>query len=139
MTKLSQALRRLVRERADNRCEYCLSPQSLVMGQLQVDHILPVVAGGENTDENLCLACELCNQHKWTQMQAVDPETGVTVALFNPRTQRWQEHFVWSDDGVRIVGRTPNGRATVDALRMNNELALLVRRNWVLAGWHPPT
>jgi hypothetical protein len=41
-------------------------------------------------------------------------------------------------DGTRIIGRTPVGRATVEALRLNNEVAVEVRRNWVLAGWHPP-
>ena len=30
------------------------------------------------------------------------------------------------------------GRDAVEALRLNNELAVEVRRNWVLAGWHPP-
>jgi hypothetical protein len=28
--------------------------------------------------------------------------------------------------------------ATVEALHLNNDLAVEVRRNWVLAGWHPP-
>jgi hypothetical protein len=31
------------------------------------------------------------------------------------------------------------GRATVEVLNMNNDLAVLVRRNWIQAGWHPPT
>jgi len=38
-----------------------------------------------------------------------------------------------------IVGLTPVGRATVEALRLNNEIAVEVRRNWVLVGWHPPS
>jgi hypothetical protein len=60
------------------------------------------------------------------------------VALFNPRTQVWSEHFCWSADGVYIHGITPTGRGTVVALQLNNELAVEVRRNWILAGWHPP-
>lgn len=138
MAKVGPTLRRLVRERALNRCEYCLSPQSLIMGRLQIDHIIPLAMGGEDTEDNLCLACELCNQYKWTQVSAIDPETGISAALFHPRIQIWQDHFAWSSDGSRVIGRTPQGRATVDALRLNNELALRVRRNWVLAGWHPP-
>jgi len=39
---------------------------------------------------------------------------------------------------VKIVGLTPVGRATISALNLNNEVAVEVRRNWVLAGWHPP-
>jgi hypothetical protein len=31
------------------------------------------------------------------------------------------------------------GRATVEALQMNSDLATLVRMNWIKVGWHPPT
>ena len=64
--------------------------------------------------------------------------TDIPIAVFNPRTQRWDDHFNWSNDGVQIIGITPVGRATVEALKLNNQLAVEVRRNWVLAGWHPP-
>jgi len=57
------------------------------MGRLQIDHIQPVAKGGATSEENLCLACELCNQYKWTQIEGVDLETGKTVPLFNPRQQ----------------------------------------------------
>ena len=139
MAKISPELRVLVRRRAGNRCEYCLSPQALIMGRLQIDHVIPVARGGLNTEENLCQACELCNQNKWTQVEASDPDTGVVVPIFNPRKQVWHEHFAWSSGGTRIIGLTAEGRATVDALRINNELAQTVRQNWVSAGWHPPT
>ena len=58
--------------------------------------------------------------------------------MFNPRTQVWSEHFRWSAEGAYIHGITPTGRATVAALQLNNALAVEVRRNWILAGWHPP-
>jgi 5-methylcytosine-specific restriction endonuclease McrA len=64
MTYLAEAMRQRVRQRAGNRCEYCLSHQDYVLGQLQVDHVTPVVKGGADTEDNLCLACELCNQYK---------------------------------------------------------------------------
>ena len=131
-------LREQVRQRAGDRCEYCLSHQEYVMGRLQIDHIQPVAKGGATSEENLCLACELCNQYKWTQIEGVDLETGKTVPLFNPRQQEWAVHFAWSLDGTMILGQSDCGRATVDALKLNNALALLVRQNWVKAGWHPP-
>jgi hypothetical protein len=59
------------------------------------------------------------------------------VPLYNPRTNSWHEHFSWSADGAKIVGLTTTGRATVMALKLNNEVAVEVRRNWILAGWHP--
>ncbi|MFN2219805.1 MAG: HNH endonuclease, partial [Anaerolineae bacterium] len=70
--------------------------------------------------------------------QGADTDTGRLAALFNPRTQHWSEHFAWSQEGTRILGLTASGRATVEALRLNNPNIVLARRLWVLAGWHPP-
>jgi hypothetical protein len=83
--------------------------------------------------------CVLCNRHKSDRTHAIDPETGAEVPLFHPRLQRWSEHFRWSGDGLRILGLTPTGRATVGALHLDSDPdALVVRSYWVLAGWHPP-
>ncbi len=130
---------RRVRIAARNRCGYCLSPQHLVMARLELEHIIPISKGGSNDESNLWLACPLCNGYKSDKTTAVDPETGETVKLFNPRTQDWFEHFRWTEDGLRVVGRTPTGRATVAALHLSDDAdALVVRSYWVLAGWHPP-
>ncbi|MCB0213867.1 MAG: HNH endonuclease [Anaerolineae bacterium] len=138
MSDISAATRQRVRERAENRCEYCLSHQNYVMGRLQIDHVQPIAKGGSNAEDNLCLACELCNQHKWTKTHGIDPQTEQHTPLFNPRQQNWAEHFAWSPTGTEIVGLTTTGRVTVIALNLNNSLALTVRRNWIKAGWHPP-
>jgi hypothetical protein len=128
-----------VRVSAQNRCGYCLSPQTLVMARLEIEHIIPLVKGGTSDESNLWLACPLCNGHKSSKIEAVDPTTKETVPLFNPRTQRWSDHFYWSDDGTQIIGITPIGRATVAALRLDSDSdAIEVRRYWVEAGWHPP-
>jgi len=108
------------------------------MGILQIDHVHPLVKDGAETEGNLCLACELCNQYKWTKTEDTDPLTGNPEPLFNPRTQNWSDHFTWSEDGTTIIGKTACGRATVKALKLNNTLSVTVRRNWVQAGWHPP-
>ena len=95
--------------------------------------------GGSDEEVNLWLACPICNRHKSNKTTAVDPASGETVPLFNPRTQQWFEHFHWTEDGVQIVGKTPTGRATVAALHLSDDAdALVVRSYWVLAGWHPP-
>lgn len=135
---ISEETRHFVQQRANQRCEYCLSHQHYVMGRLQVDHIHPVAKGGVDEVGNLCLACELCNQYKWTRTHGLDPLTRSEVPLFNPRTQKWSDHFRWSDNGDKIIGRTACGRATVLVLQLNSDLAVTVRRNWVKAGWHPP-
>ncbi|MCP3958969.1 MAG: HNH endonuclease [bacterium] len=139
MTYLSEDTRRRVRRRAGNRCEYCLSHQDYVLGRLQIDHVIPIIRGGPSTEDNLCLACELCNQYKWAKTEGRDPETLEVVSLFHPRRQSWPRHFAWSTDGTKIIGLTACGRATVIDLGLNNPLAVTVRRNWIGAGWHPPT
>jgi hypothetical protein len=81
----------------------------------------------------------ICNRAKGEQTEAADPETGQVVPLFSPQTQAWFEHFCGAPDGLRILGLSPTGRATVTALHLSDEPDVLeVRRWWVLAGCHPP-
>jgi hypothetical protein len=131
-------LRRSVAEAAKHRCGYCLTAQEFTAMPMHVEHIIPLAAGGSSTEENLWLACPLCNGYKGSQVDAVDPATMARVPLFNPRQQPWHEHFRWSTDGIEIIGQTAVGRATVVALKLNNEFLTRARRRWVLAGWHPP-
>jgi hypothetical protein len=105
---------------------------------LEIEHTIPTTRGGTDEEENLWLACRMCNNFKGTQTHAVDPLTGRRVRLFNPRKQRWSRHFLWSADGTQVIGWTAAGRATVVALQLNNVIAVMVRRAWVSAGWHPP-
>jgi len=137
-TSLPESVRVRVRRAAGDCCGYCLSPQRLVMAKLEVEHISPRVLGGSNEELNLWLSCSFCNRYKGSQTRAIDPTTNESVALFNPREQIWSEHFRWIADGTYIMGVTDVGRATVVALKLNNELAVEVRRNWMLVGWHPP-
>ena len=131
-------VRKRVRYAAGDRCGYCLSPQQLVLGRLEIDHILPSAKGGGDNEDNLWLACSLCNNYKGVQVEGIDSLTNERVILFDPRWQRWSDHFHWIDDETQIEGLTPCGRATVIALQLNNVLAVSVRRAWVQAGWHPP-
>lgn len=131
-------LRELVRQRAAFRCEYCRASEWLVGQRSHIDHVVPESKGGESTAHNLCLACAACNGSKLDRTEAVDPGTGTIEPLFNPRRQRWQEHFTWSEDGTQIIGVTPSGRATVEALRLNRPMAVSARAVWVSVGRHPP-
>ncbi|MBW4597419.1 MAG: HNH endonuclease [Brasilonema angustatum HA4187-MV1] len=138
-SRIPVEVERRVRASARNRCGYCLSPQHLVMARLEIEHIIPISRGGSNDELNLWLACPLCNRYKSDKITGVDSETGETVKLFNPRTQVLFEHFYWTEDGLRIVGKTPIGRATIAALHLSDDPdALEVRSYWVIAGWHPP-
>lgn len=139
MSKVNKQVAEFIRLRADNRCEYCLSHQDFTMGLLQIDHVWPVAKGGADDEQNLCLACEMCNDHKWQKTDGIDPITGTRVNLFNPRKQRWREHFRWNDSGDELIGLTPCGRVTIIELKLNNAIARTVRHYWVQAGWHPPS
>lgn len=86
---------------------------------------------------NLCLACRTCNGHKWQVAKARDPVSNRLVNLFHPRRQEWSKHFQWDTDGTRIIGLTSTGRATVEALRMNNDLIVNLRSLWGALGMHP--
>jgi hypothetical protein len=136
---ISRTVRQRVRQQAGNRCGYCLSPQQYVFAPLEIEHIIPAALGGSDHESNLWLACRMCNNYKSARIAHIDPQTGALVRLFNPRRQHWPMHFAWSDDGTHIIGLTACGRATVAALQLNNAIAVLVRQQWVAAGWHPPT
>jgi hypothetical protein len=132
-------LARRVWEAARNRCGYCLCPRHLFYGRLQIEHLIPRSRGGKTEEENLWLSCGFCNNYKGDRTTCVDPSSGETVPLFNPRTQQWHEHFRWSEDGLRVIGLTPVGRATVSLLHLADDPdAITVRSYWVLVGWHPP-
>jgi len=98
-----------VRADAGDRCGYCLSPQHLVMAQLEIEHLLPLAQGGADDETNLWLACPLCNGLKSDKTVAADPLTGEIYLLFNPRTSIWHEHFAWAVDGRSIIGVTAIG------------------------------
>jgi hypothetical protein len=78
-----------------------------------------------------------CNLAKSDRTTGFDPDTGKLTELFNPRVHRWDEHFQWADDEQTLIGLTAVGRATVDALDMNNDMRLEARRLWFDSGWLP--
>ena len=109
---MDEELRQTVRERAHHRCEYCCLPQDAEpFFANHVEHIVARQHGGSDDNENLALACYHCNAHKGPNLSGLDPESGALVRLFNPRLDKWEEHF--ERNGVLIVGRTAVGRATV--------------------------
>jgi hypothetical protein len=135
---IPEYLRERVTQQGRRRCGYCLTQQRVVGTPMEIDHIIPEALGGKTEEENLCLACKLCNGYKGDEITAVDPLTGEVVALFDPRHQRWNEHFAWTPEGDQITGLTSIGRATVKALKLNRDSLVESRQLWVEAGWHPP-
>lgn len=137
--KVPRDLAALVSRQALRRCGYCLTSETLIGMPMEFEHLIPKVSGGATVESNLWLSCRRCNSFKGTQTDANDPQTGEQVALFNPREQKWNEHFAWSEDGTEIISQTLCGRATVTALKMNNPEIVAARRRWVSVGWWPPS
>ena len=138
MSKTSKKLDEEIRNEAKNRCGYCLGEQKYIFAWLEIEHIFPRAKGGKSDKENLWLACSFCNTYKSSQTVITDPKTKRKVLLFNPRYQNWENHFEFDNDNATIIGKKMCGRATVIAFKMNNDLALVTRKNWVAVGWYPP-
>lgn len=138
MAHVADVIRQQVYERARGQCEYCQTQQKLVV-TMQIDHIIPLAAGGATAIDNLSLSCVSCNNSKRDFQFGIDPITGLDARLFHPRRQRWASHFRWSGDGLRIIGLTATGRATVNRLKMNGAAMIVSRREWITMGKHPPT
>lgn len=137
--RVTAAQRRIVFERARGCCEYCRSQARFATQSFAAEHIIPRQADGKTELYNLALSCLGCNSHKYTKVEAKDPETGQIAPLFHPRRQTWSEHFAWSDDCSHITGRTPTGRATVEALHLNCLELVNLRRVLHAVGEHPPS
>lgn len=138
MSRVSDVLRRRVRRRAREFCEYCRCSTELTGYECTLDHVIPESRGGTTVFENLAWCCFWCNSHKQAQVEALDGRTGRVVPLFNPRTDRWSDHFCWSLDGTRIRARTAVGRVTIRTVGLNRPALVRARRLWVRNGMHPP-
>lgn len=115
---MDAVVREFVRQRADDRCEYCRLPQTAApFLTFHVEHIRARQHRGSDDPENLALACPDCNAYKGPNLTGIDPQTEAVVLLFHPRADDWDVHFALV--GASVEGLTPQGRATVDLLQMN--------------------
>lgn len=134
---VSAELRRLVIARAERLCEYCLIHEEDTFFGCEVDHIISEKHGGPREEQNLALACLFCNRNKGSDLASLVPGTGQLVRFFNPRTDRWNEHFRLGVDGIRIVPLTEIGEATVRIFGMNDGERLLERDTLREMGRYP--
>ena len=135
---MDELIAQAVRERAGNRCEYCLLPTAHTDLRFEVEHVVARQHGGTGAIGNLALACLRCNKHKGPNLTGLDRAGGRPriVRLFHPRRHQWRYHFAL--DGPRLVGRTAIGRVTVQVLAMNDPLAVLLRQELIEEGLYPP-
>jgi hypothetical protein len=121
-----------VRRRAAGLCEYCRIPEAAFRRPFHIEHVIARQHGGASDIENLALACWTCNLKKGPNLTGIDPQTGQITPLFNPRSDRWANHFAFSGGtsiarGIEIRGLTAVGRTTVVVLAMNAEFRKMTR------------
>ncbi|MBX7216754.1 MAG: HNH endonuclease [Candidatus Kapabacteria bacterium] len=136
--RLSSRQKELIAGRARYCCEYCHSQERYSPDPFSIEHIIPKSKGGTDNVNNLAFACQGCNNRKYNHTKWVDPVSGNVVPLFHPRTDRWQEHFHWSNDFTEIIGLSDTGRATIDKLQLNRSALMNLRSLLVGVGEHPP-
>lgn len=132
---MDAATRRFVRLRAGSRCEYCrLHEDDADFHSFHIEHIIAKQHGGEDDDENLCLSCAECNWAKGPNLAGRVGER--MVPLFHPRRQNWNRHFYWNH--TLLVGKTLTGQVTIQVLRINDEVRVMLRENLLFEGRFPP-
>jgi HNH endonuclease len=123
---VSTVLRRFVCERADRACEYCLIPEIAVLVSHEIDHVIAEKHGGQTDENNLALACTICNKYKGSDLASIDPLNGEIVRLYQPRRDRWRDHFLLEQG--EIMPLTSIARVTVRLLQMNRPERVKERR-----------
>lgn len=133
---ISAELRRIVSERSGDSCEYCLIHSDDTIYGCQVDHIIAEKHFGETVADNLAMACVFCNRFKGSDIGSLASSTGEFTRFFNPRTDRWDEHFGF--DQFRVVSLTQIGEVTISIFQMNHHDRILERQMLQIDGRFPP-
>lgn len=121
-----ERIRRLVKDRAGFRCEYCrMRERWEPFHPYHIEHVVAKQHRGGDAPENLALACNHCNLLKGPNLTSLDPDGDVLVPLFHPRQMRWEDHFTMRQ-GL-ISGLTATGRTTVFLLEMNDDHQVSLR------------
>jgi hypothetical protein len=117
------------------RCEYCLLAEKHAFFPLEVDHIIAEKHQGRTIAKNLALACFDCNRFKGSDIASIDPISKKLMPLFNPRTQKWNDHF--RVEGGVIIALTSVGRVTAKLLKFNLPERVEVRELLAKTGRYP--
>lgn len=128
---ISAELRQTIADRANLLCEYCLIAEADTFYGCEVDHIISLKHGGSSEPNNLAYACALCNRAKGSDVGSVSA-SGEFTRFFNPRTDRWAEHFRL--DGAVIRPLTIIGEVTARILGFNDSARLHEREEMIRFG-----
>jgi len=132
---IPDTIRRIVAERAENRCEYCRRIEGDSFIKFQIDHIISRKHRGQTVLENLAFSCAICNGNKGSDIGTILNKKDVFVRFFNPRTDNWFDHFEVAD-GL-IYSKSDIGEATILVLSLNEVNRILERLDLIEAGLFP--
>jgi hypothetical protein len=95
---LSKPSRGMIYKRDDHTCQYCGSVKKLT-----IDHVIPKSRGGEDTWENMVVACSTCNAKKGnipleqTGMKLSKPPkpptSKILMSLYKSSVNEWKDYI----------------------------------------------
>lgn len=133
--RLPQSLRKFVAERAGFRCEYCRVSEGDSNFAYHIEHIISRQHGGSDHSDNLAWSCSICNWKKGSNISTVLEESDLPIPLFNPRKDKWHDHF--QVENGEILPQTLIGAATAKLLGFNTPDNIIERKELVEAGRYP--
>lgn len=131
---ISHELRQTIAARTTLLCEYCLIAEADTFYGCEVDHIISLKHGGSSKADNLAYACALCNRSKGSDIGSICA-IGEFTRFFNPRSDRWAEHFLLEQAVIRPL--TTVGEVTAHILEFNNSPRLHEREEMIRFGKYP--
>lgn len=126
---ISKKIRDRVAERANYVCEYCLISSEDTFYGCEVEHIISRKHGGSSKPENLAYACTFCNRFKGTDLTSIDWATGEFIRFFNPRIDKWNEHFKLNKEKIEPISKI--GEMTERILQFNIKERLIERKELI--------
>ncbi|MEO6820855.1 MAG: HNH endonuclease signature motif containing protein [Ginsengibacter sp.] len=123
-----------VAQRAGFKCEYCLLSDIVSFYNFHIDHIISIKHGGVSHIDNLAYCCPDCNYCKGSDIGSAI-ENDIMVRFFNPRKDKWNEHF-YLEDGM-ILCKTDIANVTEPIFKFNELDKLIYRRQLIHLNQYP--
>lgn len=81
---VSEELRRLVANRAERLCEYCLIPEDDAFFGCESDPLVSLKHSGPTEAMNLVYGCPFCNRNKGSNIASLSGVAAELARFFNP-------------------------------------------------------
>lgn len=123
---MAHAKHEQVRARYDASCGYCGVNEDDAGGELTVDHFVPTIAGGDDSDDNLVYACFRYNLFK-ANFHPAEQDRANGHYILHPLRDDLERHLHVDEATGRLEWRTETGRFHIVLLHLNRP-ALVAHR-----------